>query len=77
MGLRDTLLRKALSCALSYAFASLHYCYVDRRVHAARDRIYTPRFGKLIAFLGYLTTTVGIVGGASCQSVEALTAYAA
>jgi peptidoglycan/LPS O-acetylase OafA/YrhL len=62
-GMEDSVVRHVLSIVISLALAALLYWQVDRRILAARPRLYTPRIGYRSMVTAYAAVILGICTG--------------
>lgn len=61
-GLKETVLSTLLGIIASYAVATAHYLYIDRRVSGLRESIYTEKLGRTAMLTGYMLVVAGIAG---------------
>jgi peptidoglycan/LPS O-acetylase OafA/YrhL len=62
-GMRDSLLRQLIACAVSLALAIALYLYVDRQLLKRRSSWFTPERGRALTFFAYAMISVGILFG--------------
>lgn len=62
-GLRDSGVRKILSALMAYGIAALLYWYVERKVLAMRDSLYTAKRGIIFTLIAYFSINIGLVFG--------------
>ncbi len=61
-GLKETVFSTLLGIIASYAVASAHYLYIDKRVSGIRDAVYTEKLGIAVMVTGYVLVVAGIAG---------------
>ena len=64
-GLRDSWLRQILAAAMGYAIAAFLYWFIERKVLALRERLYTAKRGIGISIVAYLSIIFGLLLGLS------------
>lgn len=62
-GLRDSPLRQLLACLLNYAIAAALYYWIDQKLLANRDKIYTPTRAKGAMWAAYVLVIFGLAFG--------------
>jgi len=62
-GLRDSGLRHFLSVLMNYGIAAVLYWYVERRVLAMREKIYTIKKGIVFTKMAYFSINIGLIFG--------------
>ena len=51
-----------LGIVASYAVAIGHYVYIDKRIGAIRDSVYTEKLGHAAMLTGYLLVAASFIG---------------
>jgi peptidoglycan/LPS O-acetylase OafA/YrhL len=63
LGLNESFIRPTLAVVVNYAFASILYYYVDRKLIARRNKLYTAFRGKIVILVAYGMTLIGLLVG--------------
>jgi len=48
---------------MNYGIAAFLYWYIDRRIHAVRDQLYTTKRGFVITLIAYFSVVTGLTFG--------------
>jgi len=62
-GLRDSGIRQFFSALMNYGIAAFLYWYVERKILAMRDRLYTTKRGFVLTCIAYFSVVVGLTIG--------------
>lgn len=63
LGLQESFIQYALSAIVNYGIASILYFYVDRKLIAKRDRLFTVFRGKIVIWIAYGMVAIGLLVG--------------
>ena len=69
-GLRDSFYANIMSLCLNVSLAIALYWFMDKKLLAIRNNLYTEKLGKIFTFLAFSTVIIGVIVGLMIKSTR-------